>query len=148
MGKENMYKKIVPIGIIILFIGTLTIPTITSTTKPDQHHELETQEFYCNIVRPTRALYLNDMPIWTFKLIQRGIVLGDITIEVDAIDETNGIEYVDIKIDGARMATIYDPPYQYLWDAWLPGFHILDARAFSNNGTFIDAESFQILKFG
>ena len=143
-----MDKKIISTGIILLFIATICIPSINSHTITDPTPEPEFQEFYANIVRPIRALYLNDMEIWQFKLIQRGVVMGDITIEVEAVDETNGIEYVEIKIDGTRQATVYDPPYQFLWDTWHPGFHIIDARAYSNNGSFCDAASFQIFKFG
>ena len=143
-----MGKKILSIGLILLFIGTILVPNISSYTNTDPTPEPQLQESFCNIIRPIRALYLNDMEIWQFKLIQRGVILGDITIEVDAVDETWGIEYVEIKIDGTRMEAINEAPYEYLWNTWRPGFHIIDARAFINNGTFIDAESFQIVKFG
>ncbi|MBU0497037.1 MAG: hypothetical protein KKC68_02425 [Candidatus Thermoplasmatota archaeon] len=141
--KSKRIQILVLAGIIFLFLSTVAIPSSCRvTTTPIM------QESFCEIARPIRALYLNDMEIWAFKLIQRGIVLGDITIEITAVDDTYGIEYVEISIDGQRKATIYDPPYSFTWDEWRPGFHILDAKAQNNNGTFINAESFQILKFG
>ena len=157
MRKNLPYQK-TKVALLLLLAAAIAIPCLTgigmSTISDTEQITPDTQDraFNASIVRPVRALYLNDMKIYpksgTFRLIQRGIVFGDITIEVTAFDDTHGIDYVEFLIDTTRVATDNETPYEYFWTDWNPGIHLLDARAFNNQGSYVDSESFQIIKFG
>ncbi|MCK5030227.1 MAG: hypothetical protein KAR64_02055 [Thermoplasmatales archaeon] len=149
----NKYlKRGLIFGIIMLFIGASFIPTISSTSQKDviqrNENEIFTNEFYAEITKPIRALYLNDKKIWEFRLIQRGFVIGDITIEVNATDDEFGIHYVEFYIDGTLQDTDSESPYAFLWDFWMPGIHVLGATAYNTEGESVDAEEFQVFKLG
>ena len=86
--------------------------------------------------------------IWDFRLIQRGVVIGDITIEVDAVDDEFGIDYVEFYIDGALQGSDSEEPYTFLWDFWMPGIHVLGATAYNTEAESVDSEEFQVFKLG
>lgn len=161
-GAKNLKKYLLGeksvIALIILLVAAVIIPSISGIGYSETSDSeifvpvIQDRGFNASITRPQRALYLNDMKVWppsgTFKLIQRGIVFGDITIEINAFDDTYGIDYVEIFIDTTRVETDNETPYTYFWTEWSPGIHIIEARAFNNDGAFVDAASFQIFKFG
>jgi len=158
MKKYLLSQKSIAV-LIILLAAAVIIPTISGIGFSETSNsiivtsEIQDRGFNASIVRPVRALYLNDMQIFplggrTFRFIQRGIVIGDITIEVSANDDTYGIDYVEIFIDTIRVETDNETPYEYVWTEWNPGIHIIEARAFNNEGSYVDAESIQIFKFG
>ena len=157
MKKYLLGEKSV-IALAILFGAAVVIPSISGIGFSETSNSeiiipvIQDRGFNASITRPVRALYLNDMKIWprsgTFRFIQRGIVFGDITIEVNYIDDTYGIYYVEIYIDTTRVETDNESPYTYYWNEWSPGIHIIDARAYNNEGSYVDAEAFQIFKFG
>jgi len=158
MKKYMIGKKSVT-ALIILLVAAVIIPTISGIGFSETSYseiiipEIQGRGFNASIVRPVRALYLNDKHIFplggrTFRFIQRGIVIGDITIEVSANDDTYGIDYVEFFIDTISVGTDNETPYEYFWTEWGPGVHMIDARAFNNEGSYVDAESFQIFKFG
>ena len=149
---KKFIKKGLIFGIILLFIGASFIPIISSTPQADfikrNENEIFASEFYAEITKPIRVLYLNDEQIWEFKLIQRGFVIGDITIEVDAVDDEFGIDYVEFYIDGTLQGTDSESPYTFFWDFWMPGIHVLGAKAYNTEAESIDADEFQVFKLG
>ena len=149
--KYNYQKNILIFGSIVLLIIAMVIPSISSAPENIRNNEntaIFNDEFSCEITKPTRALYLNDEKIFDFMFIQRGIVLGDISIKVDAVDDVVGIDYVEFYIDTILQDTDYDEPYMFLWDFWMSGLHIIDAIAYNTQGGSVEAEPIQIFKFG
>ena len=65
------------------------------------------------------------------------IVLGKITIEVDASDE-DGIEKVEFYIDDVLKNTDYDMPYDWLWDEFAFGNHGIKVIAHDKNGNKVE----------
>jgi len=158
MKKYLLGEKSV-IALAILFGAAVIIPSICGIGFSETSNSeiiipvIQDRGFNASITRPVRALYLNDEKIWpedgTFRFIQRGIVFGAITIEVNAFDDTYGIDYVNISIDEIYLVgTDNESPYTYYFYQWSPGFHIIDAKAYNNEGSYVDAEPFQIFKFG
>jgi poly(hydroxyalkanoate) depolymerase family esterase len=64
------------------------------------------------------------------------VVAGETTIVVDAHDEDDEVDRVVIRIDGADLFTIEEPPYRVRWDATGAGAgtHRIAARAYDRTG--------------
>jgi hypothetical protein len=63
------------------------------------------------------------------------VVSGDVVVAVDADDE-NGVEAVEVLVDGVLVGSDDSPPYQVLWDTAVTGdgAHTLVARAVDGSG--------------
>ena len=61
------------------------------------------------------------------------IILGKITIEVDASDE-DGIEKVEFYVGDVIKFTDYDMPYSWLWDEFAIGKHEIKVIVYDNSG--------------
>ena len=61
------------------------------------------------------------------------IIIGEITVEVDAYDEA-GIDRVEFYIDGVLKNTDMDLPYEWLWDETIFGNHEVKVIAYDNKG--------------
>ena len=69
-----------------------------------------------SIVKPVKGIYLKDIliiPLW-----KQYIILGDITIEVQASQVPLGINRVEFFIDGKLMATDNEVPYHWTWSTF------------------------------
>jgi len=66
-------------------------------------------------------VYVNILDILVFGIPLRilffnVLIIGKITIEVDAIDSISGINRVEIYIDNELRGTVYNAPYRWVWD--------------------------------
>jgi parallel beta-helix repeat protein len=70
-----------------------------------------------NIISPENGLYLRGLRFIPWLLRQRTLVIGDITIEVEATDAQSGIKEVLFFIDDAQTPEFTDsqPPYRWRW---------------------------------
>lgn len=64
------------------------------------------------ITRPTKALYIADKKIIPFPF---PVILGKITVEVDAIQEHYGIDRVVFYVHGTAQLVDTTPPYSWTW---------------------------------
>ncbi len=86
-----------------------------------------------NIIKPKNGFYINDNKIFSIPF-HISIIIGNITIEVEALDDDSGIASVDFIIDGEILKTCYNPPYTYKWINTSFGLHQLVVIAYDKNG--------------
>ena len=65
------------------------------------------------IISPKRALYINNKKIIPFLTV---VILGNINIEVEAVDYESGIDRVEFYIDDTLKSVDYSEPYSFMWD--------------------------------
>ena len=73
-----------------------------------------------SLVAPTNGAVLN------FPLV--------ISLVADVEDDDDGVEEVEFKLDGQRLAEIHAPPFTFLWTNATPGVHSLRAEARDQQG--------------
>lgn len=95
------------------------------------------------IIKPEDALYI--LNIKTIPL-SRPIIIGPITIKVDATQEPLGIDRVEFSIDGKLKATDTNAPYSWTWR--MPSFskHTITVTAYDTSGKST-ARSIDVWKF-
>jgi hypothetical protein len=64
------------------------------------------------ITRPTNALYIANKEIIPFSF---PVILGKITVEVDAVQEHYGIDRVVFYVHGTAQLVDTTPPYSWTW---------------------------------
>lgn len=90
------------------------------------------------ISSPQNGLYLRNLRLFSGLLKHKSIIIGDITITVDATDVRSGIEkvvfYLDSRVEPQQ--TVYDPPYQWTWKKGSPlkHQHVLIVVAYDKAG--------------
>jgi parallel beta-helix repeat protein len=86
-----------------------------------------------SIERPRSYLYIFNREIMP-TITGNTIIIGKITVTVDAQDKASGIDKVEFYIDDVLKNVDDDAPYQWEWDE--PAFfkHILKAVAYDNAG--------------
>lgn len=152
--KNRYFKKILVFGCIILFITASNIPLISSTQNNFEHEEntIIYEEFSVEVTKPTRGLYINNDFYREFVLIRRGLVIGDITLEVNAIDDVNGIDRVVFNVVGGwnnLQFTASEEPFSANWTDWGPGIYHITATAWNNlNESVESVNDIQIFKLG
>jgi len=69
-------------------------------------------------------------------LLKNALIIGKITIEVNATDTESGIDRISFLIDGEEQAEITTPPYTFLWTRFsLPFFsHTISVVAYDEAG--------------
>ena len=84
-----------------------------------------------HIQKPKNYLY-----IWDKEIIptNRPIIIGEITLRVDAYDNQSGISKIEIYIDDELKIEIKNKPYEWLWDELVVGKHEIKAMAYDNAG--------------
>ena len=102
------------------------------------------------ISRPlTGFLYVNIMgremlpPIPVPGIIYNAIIVGKITVDIEASDQYSGIQRVAVSTDEMQDVTI-DEPYTWVWDPSF-GVHYLKATAWDNAGNMKSYEIDNIL---
>jgi PKD repeat protein len=117
------------------------VTTSEDTTKPT-----------VKIVKPERALYFNNKKIFP-RLFRLTMIIGDITIEVDAIDDESGIERVEFIIGGEVKFTAKAPNndglYTFNWERdriRLIHLFTLGAKAYDNAGNMAQTDSMLVKK--
>jgi len=86
--------------------------------------------------KPDRALYIFDRKTLPLPI---PLVIGDITVEVTADDDV-AISNVSFYIDDQLKYTDYTPPYTWLWDEKVFGFHTIKVVATDTSGNTASAE--------
>ena len=76
------------------------------------------------------------MPI----LRTRAIVIGKITVTVNATDETSGMDRVEFFVDGAVKNVDTAAPYEWVWDERTFTSHTLKVIAYDNAGNSVYEE--------
>jgi hypothetical protein len=91
-----------------------------------------------NITKPERGLYFFNKKIRDYLLrFRTPLIIGRITIEVNATDEDSGIEKVELYINGKYMRNDTSFPYEFDWRWTHPRlFHlfIIKVIAYDNAG--------------
>jgi hypothetical protein len=87
--------------------------------------------------KPLNSLYLFDQEIVTFPI---SLVIGEITIEVEAWDVDSGIRKVEFYIDDELKTTDTSSPYEWLWDETIFGQHIIKVIPYDNAGNTVTDE--------
>ncbi len=84
-----------------------------------------------HIQKPKNYLY-----IWDKEIIptNKPIIIGEITLQVDAYDNQSGISKIEIYIDDELKIEIKNKPYEWLWDELVVGKHEIKAMAYDNAG--------------
>ena len=86
-----------------------------------------------NIEKPKEGyLYIADRKIIS-TIFDNALVIGKITIEVDAFDE-DGTEKVEFYVDNELKYVDDELPYEWLWDETIFGRHHLKVAAYDNEG--------------
>ena len=65
---------------------------------------------------------------------QRTLIIGNITIKINASDNDSGLSKVDLYIDDELKKTFSEKPYEWLWDETIFGKHIIQVVAYDNVG--------------
>ncbi len=91
------------------------------------------------IIKPYNALYFANFRLLPLPFT---LIIGKITVEVDAYQEDVGIDRVCFYVDSELVHTDYDEPYQWTWEERMFFGHRLAVYAISNDdksqGTGID----------
>ncbi len=85
-----------------------------------------------------KYLYIFDREIMP-SIFGNTIILGKITIEVDAYDE-DGVEKVEFYVDNELKYVDDESPYQWLWDERTFGRHEIKAIAYDEEGNKAEDE--------
>jgi hypothetical protein len=94
--------------------------------------ELPPSNITVSIITPSENyFYFKDTPV--FPLENRTIVYGAINIEVNATAD-EGIDRVEVYVDGNRIGTDEEPPYLFNWAPIISFKHTITAVAFDNEG--------------
>ena len=93
-----------------------------------------------NIYKPLKGyIYINIFgreiipPLPLVALPYDAIVIGKITVGIEASDEHSGIQQIIISSDGKDMYHLYEKPYTWIWNPEL-GVHSLNVTAYDNAG--------------
>ena len=83
------------------------------------------------ITKPVNSIYLMDMRILPFS---KPVIIGKITIQVEATQEPFGIDRVEFYVDDTLKATDTEPPYEWAWST--PAFfkHTIRVIAYDTSG--------------
>lgn len=76
-------------------------------------------------------LYIFDREIIPLPIT---IIIGKITIKVDAVDETSGIDRVEVYIDDELKETLEETPYEWKWDETVFFKHTIKVVAYDKAG--------------
>ncbi len=99
------------------------------------------------IIYPQKGLYLFNKKL--FDLPRNTIVFGSIDIQIEAVDNSSGIDYVEVSVGEFPNATIYnltEEPYSFNWNHTAFGHFPIMAVAYDNAGNFAFDE-IEIWKF-
>jgi hypothetical protein len=90
-----------------------------------------------SIIKPNYALYFKNNEIIPFFV---PTIIGEINIEVNAINENYEIDHVDFFIDNQLISIKNESPYEYYWDEKKIGRHVIKVIAYDENEKEISDE--------
>ena len=104
------------------------------------------------ILKPIDAIYILNQKIIPFNM---PLIVGSLTIEVEATDEESGVDRVEFYIDGELKGEDNTSDYFWLWSDTEPGEHTIKVQyrtpeAAANNpaGTDYENRSLQVMILG
>lgn len=104
------------------------------------------------IVKPVRALYFNNRRIF-LRIFRLTMIIGDITIEVNATDDESGIDKVEFIIGGDVKGTVTVPNneglYAYTWQRdriRLIHLFIISVKAYDKAGNEASSDAMLVKK--
>lgn len=83
-----------------------------------------------SIERPSNYLYIADKEVTP---LQNTIIIGKITMKMNAIDNSSGISKVEIYIDNELKKVFKNKPYEWLWDEKAFFRHKIKVVAYDNS---------------
>jgi|WetSurMetagenome_2_1015567.scaffolds.fasta_scaffold02193_5 parallel beta-helix repeat protein len=93
---------------------------------------------YVKITSPQNGLYFHGLRLFSWLFRQRTLVIGPVTITVDASDARSGIEKVEFCIDDddEPQYTAYQEPYSWTWTdgSFFQHKHTIIVIAYDNAG--------------
>jgi len=117
---------------------------LTVNTTSDENISPEVE-----IVKPEPStLYFRERKI-KFDFFQNTWIFGNITIEINATDIDDGIDRVDLKIQGPLIEeslTFDEGPYHYNWDSFCFGRYNITVTAYDTLGKS-SQDSITVFKF-
>jgi len=105
--------------------STMTL-TITKTPFPK-----------VQILKPVNALYIANRKIMPLRV---PVILGKITVEVNASSDNSSISRVEFYIDNALRATVTSQPYAWTWDTRSFSRHTIKINVYNSFGNSASAE--------
>jgi len=116
--------------------------TINTTQEINNPPEVE-------ITKPKAStIYFREREI-QLDILENTLIFGNITIEINATDIDDGIDKVELKIEGMlreETVTLDEYPYQYNWNNLGFGRYIITAIAYDTKGE-LSEDSISVLKF-
>lgn len=104
----------------------------------DSYTDIDTIPPAVKIVSPENGLYLRNLRLLSWLFRQRTIIIGDITIDVEASDVQSGIVRVEFYIDNDDEVAFNDTlaPYSWTWKqkSLLRHAHTILVVAYDNAG--------------
>lgn len=139
----NNLKTMLAVGLIVaLFLGTNFVlaneryPYETTVKEADKSliYTNEDTDLKVNITKPKEGfLYILDKEIGYLPFDDTRII-GKITIEIEASDNSSEIDYVEIYVDGELKASLPGPYYEWMLDEPLFLKHSIKAVAYNIAG--------------
>jgi len=111
----------------------VVICPVPDTTKPT-----------VKITRPINALYFRDMQF--FELSGGILIIGKITVEVNATDDDSGVDRVEFYVNNQLLGNDSTAPYSWLWNQTAFFKQVLTVKAFDAAGN-VNSEEIQVWKF-
>lgn len=97
----------------------------------------DSQEPKLTITQPNNGIYLFNSKLLTFPF---NLIIGKITIKVDATDDETEVTKVIILINEELKKTISDPPYEWTWDEKVTGPQTIEVKAYDAAGNIATAQ--------
>ena len=98
------------------------------------------------ITKPEKGLYIADKKIRSYFIKRTPLILGPITIEVDASQDEYGINRVEFYIDNEKKYTDDTEPYSWTWDTLAFFKHTIKVVAVDNTENSANVE-ITVMKF-
>ncbi|HEC76630.1 MAG TPA: Zn-dependent exopeptidase M28 [Thermoplasmatales archaeon] len=83
-----------------------------------------------SIERPLNYLYIADKEVMP---LQNTVIIGKITMKINAVDNSSGISKVEIYIDNELKEVLKNKPYSWIWDEKAFLKHEIKAVAYDNS---------------
>ena len=126
------------------YIATLTLIDGEGNNSSDTANvTVGTSAPTVRILRPENALYLFNIKLLP---LNRPVIIGKITIKVEAFQEDVGIDHVSFYIDTWYKYSDYEAPYEWVWNERGIGFYDIGVAAESNDGRWSGADIYNVLK--
>ncbi|KAA0006814.1 MAG: hypothetical protein FE045_01875 [Thermoplasmata archaeon] len=118
-----------------------------STDKAGNEEEQKTKTIKIDKAKPTVTitkpkmgyLYIEDREIMP-TVLGNTIIIGKITIYVDASNHESGISKVEFYIDNILQESVTQQPYAWQWNYLAIGTHLIKVIAYDNAGNYASDE--------